>query len=162
MARAVAPARARPFASATDGRRRSEAVQRARAAPSATPHVDFGSWTGKPTWVSATTNLERYRTISALGSGGMSSVVLAEDTLLGRRVALKRMHAGEDARRLSRLRREALIGASVSHPNLVPIYDIVTAADGDSVIVMEYVEGQTLRERLRREGPLPIPLALRV
>ncbi len=92
----------------------------------------------------------------------MSTVVLAEDTLLGRRVALKRMHASEDVRRGSRLRREALIGASVSHPNLVPIYDIVTAEDGESVIVMEYVEGETLRDAVRRDGPLPTPKVLKV
>src|SRR5947209_10210293 len=81
----------------------------------------------------------------------MSSVVLAEDTLLGRRVALKRMHTPDDVRRRSRLRREALIGASLTHANLVSIFDIVSDDDdGDDVIVMEYVEGETLAERLRR------------
>ncbi len=78
----------------------------------------------------------------------MASVVLAEDTVLGRRVALKWMHASADDRGPSRLRREALIGASVSHPNLVSVYDVIETADGEHVIVMEYVEGQTLRDAL--------------
>lgn|GEM_PF-2293629 len=98
----------------------------------------------------ATSKLERYRYISDLGRGGMSHVVLAEDVLLRRRVALKRMNASDDTRALLRLRREALIGASVSHPNLVSIYDIVAAGGGEYVIVMEYVEGETLRDVLAR------------
>ncbi len=112
--------------------------------------------------MSTTTDLERYRHISALGHGGMSTVMLAEDTLLGRRVALKRLHATEDTRGLSRLRREALIGASLSHPNLVPIYDIVTVEEGEQVIVMEYVEGETLRDAVRRGGRLEVARALRI
>ncbi len=98
--------------------------------------------------MSAIRSLERYRTISRLGSGGMATVVLAEDTVLGRRVALKEMHSGGDDRGLSRLRREALIGASVSHPNLVSIYDVIETSEGEHVIVMEYVEGRTLRDAL--------------
>ena len=77
--------------------------------------------------MAVTSKLERYRPISILGAGGMGTVQLAEDEVLGRLVALKRINAAGDARGLSRLRREALIGASVSHPNLVSIYDIVTA-----------------------------------
>ncbi len=112
--------------------------------------------------MSTATELERYRRISMLGSGGMSTVVLAEDTLLGRRVALKRLHPMEDAQGGSRLRREALIGASLSHQNLVPIYDIVTEDGGEQVIVMEYVEGETLRDAVRREGRLDAQNALRI
>jgi serine/threonine protein kinase len=93
--------------------------------------------------------LDRYRNISRLGAGGSSTVHLAEDTLLGRQVALKRIHTPDDVSARSRLRREALIGASVSHPNLISIYDIVTTDEGDDVIVMEYVEGETLADRLR-------------
>lgn len=82
----------------------------------------------------------------------MSTVELAEDTLLGRKVALKRVHR-DDIRAHSRLRREALTGASLSHPNLVSIYDIFQTEDGDDVIVMEYVEGETLAQRLRQGKP---------
>src|SRR5579884_355097 len=97
--------------------------------------------------------LDRYRHISTLGSGGMSTVVLAEDTVLGRRVALQRMNAADNAHSLTRLRREALIGASVNHRNLVSIYD---------VIVTEYVPGETLRDRLRRGTRPPVPETLRI
>ncbi len=88
--------------------------------------------------------------------------MLAEDTLLGRRVALKRIHTPDDVAARSRLRREALIGASLGHPNLVSIYDIVTTEDGEEVIVMEYVEGETLADRLRRGQKPDIPATLMI
>src|SRR5581483_427071 len=94
----------------------------------------------------------RYRLISKIGVGGMATVELAEDTRLGRLVALKRMGGTVDVSGLSRLRREALAGASLNHPNVVSVYDILTLEDGDLVIVMEYVQGETLRDRLAREG----------
>ncbi len=104
--------------------------------------------------VSVGADLDRYRLISKIGVGGMATVDLAEDTRLGRFVALKRMAGTVDVTGLSRLRREALAGASLNHPNLVSVYDIVTLEDGELIIVMEYVEGETLRERLTREGRL--------
>jgi serine/threonine protein kinase len=105
--------------------------------------------------VSVGADLDRYRLISKIGSGGMASVDLAEDTVLGRRVALKRMGGTVDVQGLSRLRREALAGASLNHANLVSVYDILTLEDGQLVIVMEYVQGETLRELLTRRGALP-------
>jgi serine/threonine-protein kinase len=90
----------------------------------------------------------------------MSHVVLAEDMRLGRRVALKQMNASGDSEALLRLRREALIGASVSHSNLVSIYDIVAAGGGEYVIVMEYVEGRTLGDELAGGHGLPAAEAL--
>ncbi len=98
----------------------------------------------------------------------MGTVVLAHDTLLDRQVALKRMAATTDPRALSRLRREALVGASLSHPNLVSIYDVVGSNDGAGsdddglVIVMEYVHGLTLRDVLSRRGELPARYGLRL
>ncbi len=92
----------------------------------------------------------------------MARVDLAEDTLLGRQVALKRIAGPADHRGLSRLRREALAGASLSHPNLVAIYDVVTSEEGQLVIVMEYIAGGTLRDALNRQGRLPADEALRV
>jgi eukaryotic-like serine/threonine-protein kinase len=100
-------------------------------------------------------DLGRYRLISRIGAGGMATVDLAEDTVLGRRVALKRMGGNVDVSGLSRLRREALAGASLNHPNLVSVYDILTLEDGDLVIVMEYVKGETLGDRLTRQGAMP-------
>jgi len=124
--------------------------------------VDSNAPAGIPNLVTLTSKLQRYRYISTLGRGGMATVSLAEDTVLGRRVALKRMTAQDDPRGLLRLRREALVGASVSHPNLVSIYDVFESEEGGNVIVMEYVPGETLRDALRREGKLPAEAALRI
>ena len=92
----------------------------------------------------------RYRVIRRLGAGGMAAVYLAQDERLHRNVAVKRMHIAEhddmDARRFQR---EARLGASLSHPNLVSIFD--TEQDDESVLlVMEYVEGETLADVLAR------------
>jgi serine/threonine-protein kinase len=92
----------------------------------------------------------RYRVLDRLGAGGMATVYLAEDQRLGRKVAVKRLHSDspEDAAR--RFEREAKVGASLSHPNLVTVFD--TVADDDGVlIVMEYVEGENLSELMARE-----------
>jgi eukaryotic-like serine/threonine-protein kinase len=95
---------------------------------------------------------DRYRVLHRLGSGGMASVVLAEDELLGRLVAVKRLPTESPDEALSRFRREARLGASLNHPNIVSIYDSI--ADEDSVlIVMEYVEGESLGDLLA-EGPV--------
>src|SRR5688572_9826456 len=93
---------------------------------------------------------DRYRVIRRLGAGGMAAVYLARDERLDRNVAVKRMHIAEhdeiDARRFQR---EARLGASLSHPNLVSIFD--TEKDDESVLlVMEYVEGETLADVLAR------------
>src|SRR5215210_57722 len=95
----------------------------------------------------------RYRVVRPLGSGGMATVFLCEDERLGRRVAVKRMHAHgpEDVAR--RFVREAKLGASLNHPSVVSVFD--TLPDEESVlIVMEYVEGETLGDALKG-GPLP-------
>ena len=91
----------------------------------------------------------RYRVLDRLGAGGMATVYLAEDERLGRQVAVKRLHSDgpEDAAR--RFEREAKVGASLSHPNLVTVFD--TVADEDSVlIVMEYVAGENLAALMAR------------
>src|SRR3954452_24962013 len=103
---------------------------------------------------------DRYRVLGRLGAGGMAVVVLAEDEQLGRKVAVKRLHAGgsDDAGR--RFEREAKLGASLNHPNIVAVYDIVT--DEDSVlIVMEYVDGGTLRLEMD-SGPMEPARAIEV
>ncbi len=98
-------------------------------------------------------SLTRYRPQGKIASGGMATVSLAEDTVLGRLVALKRLRGTASQSGVSRLRREALVGASVSHPNLVSVYDVV-ADDEDVVIVMEYVDGRTLKDALAQDGRL--------
>ena len=92
----------------------------------------------------------------------MAKVTLAEDTVLGREVALKRVYASGDSQGILRLKREALVGASLNHPNLVFVYDAQLQEDGDVVIVMEYVEGETLADVISSRGALPPDEALRV
>ncbi len=102
----------------------------------------------------------RYRVVGPLGSGGMATVVLCEDERLGRRVAVKRLHAHSPDDVARRFTREAKVGASLNHPNLVSVYD--TATDDDGVlIVMEHVEGETLRDAIQR-GPLERDRALAI
>jgi serine/threonine protein kinase len=112
--------------------------------------------------VSSTRQDDRYRKLGLLGSGGMATVTLAEDLRLGRRVALKRVHATGDPRGSTRLRREALVGASLNHPNLVSVYDVLMEDDGDLTIVMQYIAGNTLRDVIRGGGIRPTREALRI
>jgi serine/threonine protein kinase len=105
-----------------------------------------------PVRVQGTVLAGRYRVLRPLGSGGMASVLLCTDERLGRRVAVKRLHSDQPADVERRFAREAKLGASLNHPNLVAVYD--TTTDEESVlIVMEYVEGEPL-SRLLRHGPL--------
>jgi serine/threonine-protein kinase len=90
----------------------------------------------------------------------MATVLLAEDERLGRQVAIKRLHAESPEDTARRFRREAKLGASLNHPNLVAVYDIVTDDEG-VLIVMEYVDGETLRDAIDR-GPLPTARAIEV
>jgi eukaryotic-like serine/threonine-protein kinase len=97
----------------------------------------------------------RYRILRHLGSGGMASVLLCQDQRLDRQVAVKRLHADSPTDVEHRFVREAKLGASLNHPNLVSVFD--TATDDEGVlIVMEYVEGEALSRALRR-GPLEPP-----
>src|SRR5919204_5457636 len=103
----------------------------------------------------------RYRIARKLGGGGMADVYLAEDQELGRRVAVKMLHSryANDEQFVERFRREATHAAGLSHPNIVSIYDR-GETNGSYFIVMEYVEGRTLKELLVRRGPTPIPVAI--
>ena len=82
----------------------------------------------------------------------MASVLLCQDERLGRQVAVKRLHADSPVDVEHRFKREAKLGASLNHPNLVSVFDTTTDDEG-VLIVMEYVEGETLSRTLRR-GPL--------
>jgi predicted Ser/Thr protein kinase len=94
----------------------------------------------------------RYRKLGTIGVGGMARVYLAEDVRLGRRVAVKRMHADGPEDAAVRFEREAKLGASLNHPGLVSVYDVETEAES-VLIVMEYVDGETLQEAITR-GPV--------
>jgi hypothetical protein len=104
------------------------------------------------------TRIGSYEVLDRLGTGGMGAVYRARDTRLGRTVALKLLRPGADPELLHRLDREARAASALNHPNIVHIYDVGVAAGqaGEHYVVMEYVEGETLRRRLSR-GPLPIP-----
>src|ERR687894_292810 len=104
---------------------------------------------------------ERFRLEEKVGSGGMSSVYRAFDPTLERRVAIKMMHRdiSSDPDQLERFRREARAVARLNHPLVVTVID-AGEDDGPPYIVFEYVEGETLKERIRRLGRLPIDEAI--
>ena len=99
----------------------------------------------------------RYELKHVVGSGGMSTVHCAFDTLLERNVALKILHDqyGEDEEYVERFRREARAVAQLSHPNIVTVIDRGDE-DGKQFIVFELVEGDNLKELVERGGPLPV------
>jgi serine/threonine protein kinase len=103
----------------------------------------------------------RYRLKAKLGSGGMSTVYLAIDETLDRPVAVKVMHReiSEEPEQLERFRREARAVAKLSHPSVVAVID-AGEDGGHPYIVFEYVEGENLKQRIRRLGPLDPPEAL--
>ena len=107
----------------------------------------------------------RYRLDARIGHGGMSTVYRAFDTVLERQVAIKLMHReiATDSDQLERFRREARAVAQLSHPHIVTVID--AGEDGDRehaapYIVFEFVDGETLKQRIRSEGRLPVPEAI--
>src|SRR4051794_21544393 len=103
----------------------------------------------------------RYRLDAQIGSGGMSTVYRAQDLTLERPVAIKLMHReiASDSDQLERFRREARAVARLSHPHIVGVID-AGEDEHRPYIVFEYVEGETLKERIRRMGRLPIDEAI--
>jgi tRNA A-37 threonylcarbamoyl transferase component Bud32 len=104
---------------------------------------------------------DRYRLEAPIARGGMASVWLAHDELLGRRVAVKALHsdlAGDEKLR-ARFRQEAIAAAGLSHPNIVATYD-TGDDDGLAYIVMELIEGESLRQLLDRKGSLDVAVAV--
>ena len=101
---------------------------------------------------------DRYQIIKSIGEGGMANVYLAHDTILDRDVAVKilRGDLADDEKFVRRFQREAISASSLSHPNIVEMYD-VGEDDGQYYIVMEYVEGKTLKSLIKRRGALTLP-----
>ena len=104
----------------------------------------------------------RYRIVDKIGVGGMADVYLGEDTLLGRQVAIKVLHANfaNDDEFVTRFKREAQAAGKLNHPNIVNMYDV--GFDQDlHYIIMEYVDGETLKEYITRHGRLSIDEAVK-
>lgn len=101
---------------------------------------------------------DRYEIIKSIGEGGMANVYLAKDTILDRQVAVKvlRGDLSTDEKFIRRFQREALSVSNLSHPNIVEVYD-VGEEDGQYYIVMEYIEGKTLKQLLYKRGALTLP-----
>lgn len=105
----------------------------------------------------------RYKILDMIGGGGMANVYLAHDMILDRDVAVKvlRMDFAEDEEFIRRFHREAQSATSLAHPNIVSIYDV---GEEDSIyyIVMEYVDGQTLKQYIQQNSPIRIDDSLEI
>ena len=101
---------------------------------------------------------DRYQIIKNIGEGGMANVYLALDTILNRQVAVKvlRGDLADDEKFVRRFQREALSASKLSHPNIVEMYD-VGEDNGLYYIVMEYIDGKTLKSLIKKRGALTLP-----
>ncbi|MGA7916473.1 MAG: serine/threonine-protein kinase, partial [Candidatus Acidiferrales bacterium] len=114
-------------------------------------------------YVPGTTLADRYRIVSPLGKGGMGEVYRAEDLKLGQTVALKFLpqSLARDEQALSRFTREVRLARQVSHPNVCRVFDI-GEADGQTILTMEFVDGEDIASLMRRIGRLPADKALEI
>jgi serine/threonine-protein kinase len=103
--------------------------------------------------------LGSYRIISEIGKGGMGVVYLAEHTLLGRKAAVKLLRSDVAADQVERFFNEAKAAATLHHPGLVDVFDFGHHTDGSAYIVMEFLPGESLAERLERDPRLPVGIA---
>src|ERR1035438_10423473 len=103
------------------------------------------------------TKLGPYEVVSAIGAGGMGEVYQAHDSKLGREVAIKVLPEAfaHDPERLARFQREAKMLAALNHPNIATIYGLERSGS-TSYLVMELVAGETLADRVKRDGAVPI------
>ena len=112
--------------------------------------VEANSVAAEQDKLTAGQTIGHYRIVSLLGAGGMGEVYLAEDTMLGRNVALKLLPAGftRDIDRVRRFQQEAHAASALNHPNIVTVYEIAHL-DDRHLIATEFIDGETLRERIR-------------
>jgi serine/threonine-protein kinase len=105
----------------------------------------------------------KYRIDAKLGEGGMGAVYSASRLLIGDVVAVKILHAEQnDPKAADRFRREAQAAARLKHPNAVTIHDFGITSEGLQYLVMELLEGQSLRQIIKQDGPLPPPVAAEI
>ncbi len=107
--------------------------------------------------IPAGARLGRYEIQRLLGAGGMGEVYQAQDTKLGRKVAIKFLNQelSKDADKLNRFIQEAKAASALNHPNILTVFEI-GEADGTNYIVTELIDGKTLREQLSKKEPVPI------
>jgi tRNA A-37 threonylcarbamoyl transferase component Bud32/tetratricopeptide (TPR) repeat protein len=107
---------------------------------------------------------DRYQIVSVLGLGGMSVVYKAKHKLMDRMVAIKLMHAGlvKEPMALQRFQQESKAAASISHQNVVTVYDFGITADGQAFFVMDCLEGPTLGDVIEKIGHLPVERAVNI
>ena len=106
----------------------------------------------------------RYKILEMIGGGGMANVYLAHDMILDRDVAVKvlRLDFANDEEFIRRFHREAQSATSLAHPNIVSIYDVGEEDNSLYYIVMEYVEGQTLKQYIHKNSPIPVEKAISI
>src|ERR1700720_4067394 len=109
------------------------------------------------------TKLGSYEVVAPIGAGGMGEVYQAHDSKLGRDVAIKVLPSAfvHDPERLARFQREAKMLAALNHPNIATIHGL-EQSNGTSYLVMELVSGETLAERVKRDGVVPVEEALAI
>jgi serine/threonine protein kinase len=107
---------------------------------------------------------DRYEILSLVGVGGMSIVYQARHKLIGRRVAIKMMHTilRDDVLALERFKKEAQAASSLSHPNIITIYDFGVSIHGEPFLVMDYLDGDSLRDILGRQETIPYQRAVNI
>ena len=107
--------------------------------------------------------LGKYELEALVGRGGMATVYRAHDTVLNRSVAIKVLEPAltVDPKAVERFRREAVTAANLEHPSIVRVYDVQQQGN-IHYMTMRFVQGTTLRDILRDNGPLPLPAALNI
>jgi serine/threonine protein kinase len=157
------PARREAFLADACG---GDAVLRAEIEALVAAHHEAGAFGETPLFVPALSlepgsSIGSYRIVELLGAGGMGEVYRARDATLERDVAVKVLpqHFASDSERVARLLREARLLAALNHPNIAAIYGVVEA-DAHRGLVLEFVDGPTLAERLRSGIPLPEALSI--
>ncbi len=106
----------------------------------------------------------KYKVIRKIGEGGMGAVYEGERTVIGRRVAIKTLHAqmSKDARTVARFINEAKAANKILHPNIIEVYDFGQVEDGSLYLVLEFLEGHDLADLVEKEGTLPLKRAVHI